>query len=80
MTNLKTLLVTKTNCTMMRHPVLEADDLLQVGYKHINDNHVIISTDGDFAQLIAINVKQYNGVSNTIITHEGYFDDKKVKK
>jgi 5'-3' exonuclease len=43
---------------------------------HPNDNHVIISTDGDFAQLIAPNVKQYNGVSNTTITHEGYFTDK----
>ena len=27
--------------------------------------------------MIAPNCKQYNGVSNTIITHEGYFDDKK---
>ena len=43
---------------------------------HPNDNHVIISTDGDFAQLIAPNVRQYNGVSNITITHEGYFDDK----
>ena len=62
----------------MRHPQLEADDLIAGWVQaHPNDNHVIISTDGDFAQLIAPNVKQYNGVSNTIITHEGYFDDKK---
>ena len=67
----------KTNCTVMQHPQLEADDLI-AGWiqKHPNDDHVIISTDGDFAQLIAPNVKQYNGVSNTTITHEGYFDDK----
>ena len=69
---------TKTNCTMMHHPQLEADDLIAGWIQaHPNDKHVIISTDGDFAQLIAPNVKQYNGVSNTIITHEGYFDDKK---
>jgi 5'-3' exonuclease len=37
---------------------------------------VIISTDTDFAQLIAPNVRQYNGVMETTITHEGYFDDK----
>ena len=49
---------------------------MQVGYKTSNDNHVIISTDGDFAQLIAPNVKQYNGVQNVTITHEGYFHDK----
>ena len=68
---------TKTNCTVMRHPQLEADDLI-AGWiqRHPNDDHVIISTDGDFAQLIAPNVRQYNGVSNTTITHEGYFDDK----
>ena len=74
----KDFIGTKTNCTMMRHPQLEADDLI-AGWiqSHPNDDHVIISTDGDFAQLIAPNVKQYNGVSNTIITHEGYFDDKK---
>ena len=76
----KDFIGTKTNCTMMQHPKLEADDLI-AGWIHAHpkDNHVIISTDGDFAQLIAPNVKQYNGVSNTIITHEGYFDDKKRK-
>ena len=68
---------TKTNCTMLQHPQLEADDLIAGWiHNHPKDNHVIISTDGDFAQLIAHNVKQYNGVSNTTITHTGYFDDK----
>tara|TARA_A100001035_G_scaffold142060_1_gene111629 strand:+ start:2075 stop:3064 length:990 start_codon:yes stop_codon:yes gene_type:complete len=76
----KDFIGTKTNCTMMQHPQLEADDLIAGWIQaHPNDNHVIISTDGDFAQLIAPNVKQYNGVSNTIVTHEGYFDDKKRK-
>jgi len=67
----------KTNSTVLHNPVLEADDLI-AGWvqSHPNDNHVILSTDSDFAQLIAPNVKQYNGVSNTTITHEGYFDDK----
>ena len=67
----------KTNCTVLQHKQLEADDLIAGWIQaHPNDNHVIISTDGDFAQLIAPNVRQYNGVSNTTITHEGYFDDK----
>ena len=67
----------KTNCTVMQHPQLEADDLI-AGWiqSHPNDDHVIISTDTDFVQLIAPNVKQYNGVMETTITHEGYFDDK----
>ena len=73
----KDFIETKTNCTTIRHPQLEADDLI-AGWiqSHPDDNHIVISTDGDFAQLIAPNVKQYNGVSNVTITTEGYFDDK----
>ena len=68
---------TKTNCTVLQNPVLEADDLIAGWIRnHPEDNHVIISTDGDFAQLIAPNVKQYNGVQGVTTTHEGYFDDK----
>ena len=67
----------KTNCTVMRHPQLEADDLIAGWVQaHPNDDHVIVSTDGDFAQLISPRVRQYNGIANMTITHEGYFDDK----
>jgi 5'-3' exonuclease len=67
----------KTNCTVLRHEQLEADDLI-AGWiqNHPNDDHVIISTDTDFVQLIAPNVKQYNGVMEHVITHEGIFNDK----
>lgn len=73
----KEFIAEKTNCTVMQHPQLEADDLI-AGWiqSHPNDNHVIISTDTDFVQLIAPNVKQYNGVMECTITHEGHFDDK----
>ena len=73
----KDFIINKTNCTVLHNPVLEADDLI-AGWvqSHPNDNHVIISTDTDFVQLIAPNVKQYNGVQECTITHEGYFDDK----
>ena len=74
---LKNFMTEKTNCTVMQHKQLEADDLIAGWVQaHPNDNHVIISTDGDFAQLIAPNVRQYNGIANMTITHEGYFDDK----
>lgn len=75
--SLKEFLIDKTNCTVLYHSALEADDLI-AGWTqtHTDDDHVIISTDGDFAQLIAPNVHQYNGVTNTLITHEGYFDEK----
>jgi 5'-3' exonuclease len=73
----KDFVTDKTNCTVLHHPQLEADDLI-AGWvqNHPNDNHVIISTDGDFAQLVAPNVRQYNGVTNTVITYKGYFTDK----
>jgi 5'-3' exonuclease len=73
----KDFITNKTNCTVLQHPQLEADDLI-AGFiqAHPKDNHIIISTDGDFAQLIAPNVKQYNGVMQITTTHEGYFDEK----
>ena len=73
----KDFVINKTNTSVLQHPQLEADDLI-AGWidHHPNDDHVIISTDGDFAQLIAPNVKQYNGVTEITTTHQGYFDAK----
>jgi len=73
----KDFIAEKTNCTVLQNGQLEADDLI-AGWiqSHPQDNHVIISTDTDFVQLIAPNVKQYNGVMECTITHEGHFDDK----
>jgi hypothetical protein len=73
----KDFVTEKTNCTVMQHPRLEADDLI-AGWiqNHPDADHVIISTDSDFHQLIAPNVKQYNGVLETLTTHEGIFDKK----
>jgi 5'-3' exonuclease len=73
----KEFVTEKTNCTVLQNPQLEADDLI-AGWiqSHPQDNHVIISTDTDFVQLIAPNVTQYNGVMEHVITHEGIFDDK----
>lgn len=72
----------KTNCTYLQHPQLEADDLI-AGWiqSHPGDNHIIVSTDSDFVQLIATNVKQYNGVTGVTTTHDGFYDDrgKRVK-
>jgi len=73
----KEFITEKTNCTVLHDPQLEADDLI-AGWiqNHPNDQHVIISTDGDFAQLIAPNVKQYNGVTNQTTTIDGYLTEK----
>ncbi len=73
----KDFITDKTNCTVLQHPELEADDLI-AGWiqSHPEAKHVIISTDSDFVQLIAPNVSQYNGVQEHHITHEGIFDKK----
>jgi hypothetical protein len=73
----KKFVTEKTNSTVLQHPRLEADDLI-AGWvqSHPDAKHVIISTDGDFAQLISKNVSQYNGVGDLHITHEGTFDAK----
>jgi hypothetical protein len=67
----------KTNATVLQNPQLEADDLI-AGFiqSHPHDDHVIISTDSDFIQLIAPNVRQYNGITETTYTHKGIFDKK----
>ena len=67
----------KTNVTVLQHPRLEADDLI-AGFiqAHPNESHVIISTDSDFHQLLAPNVKQFNGVAEETHTLEGIFDKK----
>lgn len=67
----------RTNCTVLQHSQLEADDLI-AGFiqQHPDDDHIIISTDSDFYQLIAPNVKQYNGVTEQLVTVDGFFDAK----
>jgi 5'-3' exonuclease len=73
----KSFITEKTNCTVLQHSQLEADDLI-AGFiqSHPNEKHVIISTDTDFVQLISPTVSQYNGVSGIHIKHDGYFDAK----
>lgn len=66
-----------TKCTVLYHPEAEADDMIARWIdNHPDTNHIIISTDSDFHQLIRDNVSQYNGVANQYITKEGIYDDK----
>jgi hypothetical protein len=67
----------KTNCTILEHPILEADDLISAFIQsHPEDDHIIVSSDGDFDQLLASNVTLYNGVADTTTTLAGVFDYK----
>ena len=72
-----TWLKEKTNCSVLRDPKAEADDLIaRFIHLHPDDEIFIISTDTDYLQLITPKVKQYSGVTGELITLEGYFDDK----
>lgn len=74
---LKSFLQERTNCTVLRHESLEADDLVAGWIQaHPEDQHVIVSSDTDFYQLLASNVVQYNGVSDELHTLSGIFDKK----
>jgi len=75
--DLKDFVKDKTNCTVLQHSRLEADDLI-AGWiqSHPNDEHVIVSSDTDFYQLLAENVKQYNGISDELHTLDGIIDKK----
>jgi len=70
-------LIERTACSVMRCPVAEADDLIARWiYNHPNDEHVIISSDTDFRQLITDRVTQFNGITNEHYTLDGVFNDK----
>ena len=86
--DLKSFLGEKTNCTVLQHPELEADDLV-AGWiqSHPHDHHTIVSSDTDFHQLLAPNVNQYNGIADELHTLQGILDkrgkpviDKKTKQ
>ena len=72
-----TFVANKTNCTVLQNERLEADDLI-AGWvqSHPDDQHIIISSDSDFAQLISPTVSQYNGITEITTTIDGYLDKK----
>lgn len=68
---------TQTNSTLLRSHGCEADDYIARWIQtHPDDQHIIISTDTDFQQLLAQNVRQYNPVQEFMYTIEGIFDSK----
>ena len=63
----------RTNVSVIQQHNAEADDLIATWIQeHPEDDHVIISTDSDFYQLIADNVTQYNGTTDQIVTLDGF--------
>ena len=70
-------LSTKTNCSVLRCATAEADDIIARWIAlHPEDEHVIVSSDSDFVQLVAPNVKLYNGINDHLFAVDGVTDAK----
>jgi hypothetical protein len=64
----------KTRCTVLQSPGVEGDDFIARWVQlHPKDDHVIISGDSDFVQLLAPNISIYNGVDDRLLTVNGLF-------
>ena len=75
--NFTKFLSTSTNCSVIRHPEAEADDIIaRFIALHPADSHTIVSSDTDFVQLLAENVDQFNGITDELLTLRGIFDAK----
>lgn len=76
-----------SSCSVLKCNEAEADDIIaRFIALHPNDDHVIISSDSDYVQLLASNVSIYNGVTEEHTTLNGVFKangkpviDKKTK-
>lgn len=67
----------KTNVTVLRNEIAEADDMIANWiFNHVGDEHVILSSDSDYYQLLTDKVHMYNGVQNHMITLDGHYDDR----
>jgi len=65
-----------TNVTVLEEFGIEADDFIARWVQRHSDeksDHVIISADGDFKQLVCENVELFNPLSDTMYTHYGVF-------
>lgn len=64
-----------TCCTVLQVKSCEGDDLIARWIQlHPTDEHIILTSDSDFVQLLSPNVSIYNGVTETFIREDGVFD------
>ena len=67
----------QTNSSAIRSSVAEADDVIALWIEaHKDSKNIIVSTDSDFYQLISPTVSLYNGMTNQIVTSNGFYDEK----
>ena len=67
----------KSGALVLRHQQCEADDFIARWIQtHPEDEHIICSSDSDFFQLLAPNVRIFNGITKEVISLDGIVDDK----
>jgi 5'-3' exonuclease len=67
----------QTRVTVLRSDNVEGDDFIARFIRlHPNDEHILLSSDSDFIQLIADNVTIYDAMLDRIITKDGVKDGK----
>lgn len=65
----------KTSMTVLQSPRVEGDDFVARWTQlHPEDNHIILSGDSDFIQLISDRVSIYNGIDEVMMTASGLRD------
>lgn len=75
--DLVAMLDEKTNITVLRNPKAEADDMITMFIDaHPDDQHILISSDSDFFQLLRYpNVTLYDPVKDILIKRDGIYND-----
>lgn len=69
-----------TNCTVLYNEICEADDLIaRFIQNHNDDDHVIVSCDTDFFQLVSNNVILYDGMKDITIRKDGVYNSRDKK-
>lgn len=67
----------KTNVSVLKTKGAEADDFIARWIQlHPDDNHIILTSDSDFYQLLSNNVKIYDGVKGWTISHTDVLNEK----
>ena len=74
---LQTYLRTQTRCTVLSALHVEGDDFIARWIaRHPHDEHIIVSGDSDFVQLIADNVCIFDAVNQRMIGASGVLDER----
>lgn len=72
-----TFMSEKTKCTVLKEYGIEADDFIARWTQiHPDDEHVILTSDTDFIQLLSPTVSIYNGVTEIYMKCDGVYDTK----